>query len=95
MDTKEAYKNKLKAQLAEWEAQINLLDAKTKNAAADVQVKYAQELDQLRHQQRKAADKLTELEHASGEAWQEIKVSADQVWDELKSGVTRAMSKFK
>jgi DNA mismatch repair ATPase MutS len=95
MDTKEAYKTKLKAQLAEWDAQINLFAAKTKNAAADVQVKYAQELDELRNKQRKASDKLKELEHASGDAWQEIKVSTDQLWDDIKTGVTRTLSKFK
>ena len=95
METKEAYKNKLKAQLAEWEAQINLFAAKTNNVAADVRVKYAQELDELREKQRKASEKLKELEHASGAAWQEVKLSADQTWDELKSGVARAISKFK
>lgn len=95
METKDAYKKKAAAQLAEWDAQIKLLAAKTDNAAADVRVKYAKELDELRNKRRKASEKMKELEESSDEAWEKIKGTADQVWDDLKTGVTSAISKFK
>ena len=95
METKEAYKKKLKAQLAEWQAQINLLAAKTENKAADVSIKYARELDELRSKQRKLSDKVKELEQASGDAWQDIKGNTDQLWNDLKTGIASAISKFK
>ena len=95
METKEAYKQMLKAHLKEWDAQINLLAAKAEKAGADARFKYAHDLDSLRNKQREAIKKLTELEEASGEAWKEVKVTADKLWDDLKTGVANAVSKFK
>jgi hypothetical protein len=39
MEIKDAYKQKMSAQLKEWNAQINLLEAKIENAGADMKVK--------------------------------------------------------
>ena len=95
METKDAYKQKLNAQLKEWNAQINLLAAKVENAGADVKLKYARELDGIRAKQREAAKKIEELEDASGDAWEKVKVTADKVWDDLRAGIAQAISKFK
>lgn len=95
METKEAYKKMLKAHLKEWNVQINLFAAKAEKAGADAKLKYAKDLDALYKKQREAAKKLKELEESSGEAWKEIKVTADKLWDDLKTGVANAASKFK
>ena len=44
MEIKEAYKQKMAAQLKQWSAQINLLEAKVKNAEADMKAKRAEGL---------------------------------------------------
>jgi hypothetical protein len=95
METKEAYKQKLEANLKEMNAQINLLAAKAESAGADVKLKTAKELDRLRNKQRQAAEKIKELEEAGGDTWEKVKVTADSLWDELKSGVSHTVSKFK
>jgi len=95
VETKDAYKQKLNSQLKEWNAQINLLVAKVENAASDVKLKYAQELDEIKAKQHEAAQKLKELEDASGDAWEKLKVGADKVWDDLRTGIAQAISKFK
>ena len=95
MGTKEAYKHKMKTQLKEWAAQINLLAAKAESAGADARLKYAQDIDKLRAKQHQAAEKLKELETASGEAWKEVKDTADKLWDELKAGIEKTTAKFK
>jgi len=95
METKDVYKQKMEAQLKEWTAQINLLEAKIENAGADLKVKGADELKALRAKQHAAAEKMKELEKASGEAWDQVKDTADKIWDELKTGVANAYSKFK
>lgn len=95
METKNAYKQKLEAELSEWKAQLNLLAAKAESAGADAKLKYAKELDALHAKQQQAAKKLDELEEASGEAWHKVKDSADKLWVDLKSGVSSAMSRFK
>jgi hypothetical protein len=95
MEIQDAYKQKLGAQLKEWSAQINLLEAKAANAAADVKVKAAEELRELRAKQRAAAGKMKELGKAGAEAWDQVRESADKIWAELKTGVANAQSKFK
>ncbi|HQS58440.1 MAG: hypothetical protein B7Y56_12320 [Gallionellales bacterium 35-53-114] len=95
MEVKDAYKKKMEAQLKEWGAQIDLLEAKIENASADMKVKSTSMLHDLRKKQHEASAKLKELEKSSGAAWDEVKKTAENVWDELKKGVAEAHSKFK
>ncbi|MDO8988884.1 MAG: hypothetical protein Q7U91_04555 [Sideroxyarcus sp.] len=95
MDIQNAYKQKREAQLKEWGAQINLMEAKLESASADMKVKGVEQIQALRAQQHNASEKMKELGKATGEAWEQVKTTADQVWDDLKSGVAEAHSKFK
>lgn len=83
------------AQLKEWGAQINLLEAKVENSGADMKIKLAEELRDLRARQHAASEKMQELEKASGEAWGKVKETADIIWEDLKTGVADAHSRFK
>lgn len=95
MEIKDAYKQKMAAQLKEWGAQINLLEAKIENLGADVKVKRAEHLQELRAKHRTASEKLQELEKSSGQAWDQVKATADKIWDDLKAGIADAHAKFK
>lgn len=95
MKVHDAYKEKMAAQLKEWNAQINLLEAKVESASADLKLKHAESLRDLRAKQGRASEKMKELEKASGEAWDQVKATADTIWEELKSGISAAQSKFK
>jgi recombinational DNA repair ATPase RecF len=95
MDIQNAYKQKREAQLKEWDAQINLMEAKLENVGADMRIKRAGQIQALRAQQHAASEKINELGKATGEAWEQVKVTADKVWDDLKAGVADAHSKFK
>jgi len=95
MEIQDAYKQKLAAQLKEWSAQINLWEAKVENAGADMKIKRAETLQALRSKQRAASEKMQELEKAGGEAWEQVKVTADKLWADLKTGVAEAHSRFK
>lgn len=95
MEIRAAYRQKMAAQLNEWSARIRLLEAKATNAAADLRVGYAEQLDQLHAKQRAASAKMLELEKASGETWEQVKQTADTIWADLKAGVADAHAKFK
>jgi len=95
MDTKDAYRQKREAQLKEWGAQINLLEAKAENVGADMKVKHAEIMQELRTKQHAASEEIKNLSKASGEAWEQVKSTADRIWDDLKHGVAEAHSKFK
>jgi len=55
----------------------------------------AEDIHALRAKQHAAADKMKELGKASGEAWDQVKLTADKMWDDLKTGLTDAQKKFK
>ena len=95
MEIKNAYTQKMMAQLKEWDAEINLLDAKLENVAADQKIKLSDELKDLRAKQHAASEKIAELEKASGDAWEQVKGTTDKVWDDLKNGLVNVRSKFK
>ena len=95
MEIQEAYKLKLAAQLNEWGAQIDLLEAKMENLGADIKIQRAVEMRALRAKQHAASEKMRELGQASGAAWEQVKITADKIWDELKAGVAEVQAKFK
>ncbi|UCV24596.1 sll1863 family stress response protein [Ferribacterium limneticum] len=95
MELHKEYKEKMSAQLKEWSAQVNLLEAKMDNFTADMKIMRAEEIQALRAKQHAVADKMKELSKASGEAWDQVRIAADKMWDDLKTGLTDAQSKFK
>ena len=95
MEVKDAYKQKLAAQLKEWTAQINLLEAKAENMGADIKIKRLELIKELRSKQHLAAEKMKELEKSSGDAWDQVKSTAEKIWSDLKHGVADAHAKFK
>jgi len=95
VEIQEAYKLKLAAQLNEWGAQIDLLEAKMENLGADIKIQRAVEMRALRAKQHAASEKMRELGQASGAAWEQVKITADKIWDELKAGVAEVQAKFK
>ena len=94
MSLKEAYVEKLKAQLDEWSADIDKLEAKAKNAEADLRIKYDQELQQLKAKKQEAKVKLAELIDSSEEAWQELKIGGEQAWEVIRKAFEEARKKF-
>ena len=95
MELQNAYRQKMAAQLKEWGAQINLLEAKVEHAGADARIKGSEQLDSLRAKQRMASATMEELEKAGSEAWGQVKEGADKVWADLKAGVADAHDRFK
>ena len=95
MGVHKAYKEKMEAQLKEWSSQINLLEAKMENLTADMKVKWAEEVKELRVKQQAASDKMEELDTASDESWEQAKATADKMWSDLKDGLADIHSKFK
>lgn len=94
MKTKNEYIESLASELKSWSAQIDILTIRTENASANLKAKYSDELDSLRTKQQAAANKMRELQDDSDDAWESIKVSADQVWKDLRIGIADAASKF-
>ncbi len=95
MDKKQAYREKMEAQLKEWDARIDQLKAKAQQAKADAKIEYQEELETLRAKKAVMIQKLEELKNSSEEAWQVVKTGVENAASELKGAFERASSKFK
>ena len=83
------------ARLDKCYTEITALDALAENAAAADKPGYVQVLDVLHTKKREAAKKITELQTANGDDWDEISLSADEIWDDLGNGIAHATHSFK
>jgi uncharacterized protein YlxW (UPF0749 family) len=95
MGMKEAYQKKLQAQLDEWNAEIEQLKAKADKAEAESQLEYYKKIEELRTLQDDARTRLSELEQAGDEAWQDLKAGLDNAWDSLSNAMRSAKERFK
>lgn len=95
MELHNQYKEKMGAQLKEWGAQVNLLEAKMDNFTAEMKIMRSEEIQALRAKQHAVNEKMMELGKASGEAWEQVRTTADKMWEDLKTGLSDTQSKFK
>ncbi|NEP59077.1 MAG: hypothetical protein F6K31_18980 [Symploca sp. SIO2G7] len=93
-DSKQAYQEKVNAQLEKMNAQIDELKAKGKQAQADASVEYYSQLEQLYAKRDAAQLKLEEIQKAGEEAWAELQAGFEQAWNELCSAFEKAAAKF-
>jgi len=95
MGMKEAYQDKMEAQLREWQAKIDVLKAKADKAGTEQRIKYHERIEKLRTQKKAAEAKLAELRNASEGAWEDLKTGVEMAWEDLKLAVEEANKKFK
>jgi chromosome segregation ATPase len=95
MGKKEAYQEKMEAQLKQWEAEIAKLEAKADKAKAQAKIEYYEHLEELRSKRDNARQKLTSLKQASDAAWDDLKTGLDDVWKDLETAVDSAATRFK
>lgn len=91
---KQVYQQKLQAQLDEWSADIDKLKAKARQADADAQIDYNQEIENLKAYQAQANAKLSELKSASDDAWQDLKSGTEEAWKSLQTAIKSATDRF-
>jgi predicted kinase len=94
MSLRDAYRQKLEAQLEEEVARLNLLKAKAKKAVADGRIIAYEELATADQRIAAARSKLKEFGHASEGAWQEMKGGLDHAWRDLNEACKKASAKF-
>ncbi|OQK17559.1 hypothetical protein AU255_06715 [Methyloprofundus sedimenti] len=95
MTDKNAYVQKMHAKIDQVDAQIDLLQAKLLDSAADAQIEYQDQLETLKKHRTAARSKLSELEAASQDAWKDIQAGMESAWDTMNSAVSEAKKHFK
>ena len=95
MNMKESYRQKLKAQLDQWSAEIDKIKARADKADADVKLEYSEQIEDLRVKQQAAKEKLAGLLSASDDAWEELKAGVESAWLTLGEAIDRAAARIK
>ncbi len=85
---KSPYRQKLEARLKEWDATINVLEARAQEAVADARIAYRRQMKKLLSGEKK----LVGLGHG---AWRSVRGSAGKAASSLKSVAEKAISGFK
>lgn len=84
MNTKDAYKQKVEAELELVQANLEVLKAKAKSATADMRISYFKEIETLEDNYAIVKSKLGELGKVGEGAWEHLKKDIDHSWDSLR-----------
>lgn len=94
MSTKQAYKQKIDAQMNEWRAEIDKLRARFNKADADTKIETEREIGRLEAKFDAAKAKMSELSDAGDEAWESLRKGIDSSLDSMKGAFQEAKAKF-
>jgi len=90
MKNRDDYVKNLKSKLDQWNADLDTLEDKARGAAEDAKAAYRGRIDDARKRRDEARQKLTEIESAGEDAWEELKKGTEDAWDRLADGVKKA-----
>ena len=91
---RQAYEQKMDARLAKWDAQMQALKARAREAGADVKAEIGEELHALEERSKAAKKKLRAFREASGDAWQDLKEGLDESWQALDRSLQEARKRY-
>lgn len=95
MSNREDFVAKLKAQLDEWNIDLDKLQAKAEHLSAEVKSTYHEKIASLTSRRDEAKQKLAELEELGEEAWDKVEHTAEQTWTGIKDAFAKARAQFK
>ena len=92
---RDAYIEKAKATLDKWNAEIDKMEARTREAQADAKLTFEAQLKEMRDQRDKAEEQLKDAREASEKAWDEMSKSFAEGLETINEGFKRAMQSFR
>lgn len=94
-DAREAYIEKVKAQLNKFDAQLAEMKAKADKTTASAQVEYHSMMEEALVKREALQAQLAELQSSGGSAWEEIRTGLEKAGQELQKSFEAASAKFK
>jgi len=95
MSSKEAYKQKIEAELELVQAKLAEFKARAKSLTADARIRHAAQVDDLEQKVDTTKAKLKELGEASEANWEQLKDGVEHIWGTLQSTLHDIVSNFK
>lgn len=93
--TRELYKQKYEAQLAEWGAKIDELKAHADKLTAQAKLDLKPHTERAHAKLETAKAKLRHLAEATDDSWEGVKKDAEAVWHDARSTVEGAFDALK
>ncbi len=94
-EKRDAYVQKLKDQIDQWNSDIDNLQEKAGKMGADAKAEMQKHVEELKAKRKDLEEKLKPVQKASGEAWEDLKGGTNQALKALGDAVTAAKSRFK
>jgi len=95
MDKKEEYRKKLEAQLKEWKAKIDDLEARGAKITSEAKTELMREIKELRQKKVNVKEKWNELQKVGTDSWDSMKEGVEKAVAELKGALDRVIARFK
>ena len=92
--TRDAYVQKVKAKLDEWNAEIDRLEAQARQKEADAQTRLQEQIDQVKAKRQTAEEKLDDVRQAGGDAWEDLKSGLELATEAVGDALRSARSRF-
>ncbi len=90
----QAFRAQTEAKLAEYEKDIDQLQAKASKLGGDAKAKAELQLTALRQKKAGVVEKLKDLSSSSANAWEQIKSGIDGAMEDLGKGYQQVLAKF-
>lgn len=90
-----AYQQKMRAQIKEMKARMQMLEAGAENAGADMRIRYQKNLSDWKSRFEEIETKLNRLSESSEGTWEEIRTGIDNAVKELQASIHSAVERLK
>lgn len=91
MDKRQVLIDDIKRKLDEWNAEIDVLEAKTKEVVTESRAELDEKLEALKQKRDALKDKLSEVPTIAEDVWDDFRRNVDHVWE----AATDAFATFK
>lgn len=95
MSMMDAYIEKAKAQIIEWNAEIDKLKAKAMRAHADSKIQYEKTIADLEKKRLELLTYLDDMIKKGEKAFEALKSGVDRAMSDMKSAMDKAISEIK
>ncbi len=90
-----AFLDKLESELRGFDARLDELAEKARDAKKRARTEYCKQLNLLSEKRVLADQRLSELKDRSGDALNDVKEGAEKLWNEIRTTIDKMASRFK
>lgn len=95
MSEKKEFLEKQKAQIADWNKQINELIQTAKKTQVDASVKFENYIEDLKERLDDVRLKIEDVKKSGDSSWHDLRTGMEKAWKDLADAFDNAKSRFK